>query len=197
MKGGVAYMQQRENNFIRENYTMHGAVAISANASFGVRYSYLIDKLPNDYSPRHEVNHQVALGYTYIVDEDTVLGILVTDPTRTTPGEERVLAGFQYDLADRIMLIGDVGTQYTKDVKKKYLWRGALQINVFSDFFIRAGKFYDNVSEFQGTGWGASWVGPRLGIEFAQKVSDKFNQDSYVYKNEKIVDTSLSAILKF
>jgi hypothetical protein len=134
----------------------------------------------------------------YIVDEDTTLGIVIKDPTRTTPGEERIIGGFQYNIASRLSLLGDVGTQYTKDVKKKYLWRAAAQVNVFSDFFIRAGKFYDNVTQTKGTGWGVSWIGPNLGVEFAQKISDQFGEgNTYVYKGERLIDTSLSAIIKF
>lgn len=197
VKGGIAYFQQRENSFERERFNFHGSVPISPNASMGVRYSYFQDKLPNSYEKHHEVHHQAAIGSTYVLDEDTYLGLLIIDPTRNNAGDERALAGFQYDVADRVIILGDVGVQYTKNVKKKYLWRAAIQLNIFSDFFIRAGRFYDNITEFKGTGWGASWIGPRLGVEFAQKISDKFGETSYIYKNETLVDTSLSAILKF
>lgn len=197
VKGGVAYIQQRENFFERERFTIHGAVPMTPNSSLGVRYSYFQDKLPNTYNKSYEVHHQAAVGSTFVLDEDTYLGLLVIDPTRNNPGDERALAGFQYDVADRVIILADVGAQYTKDVKKKYLWRAAIQLNIFSDFFVRAGRFYDNITEFKGTGWGASWIGPRLGAEFAQKISDKFGENSYIYKNETLVDTSLSVILKF
>ncbi|HXH75137.1 MAG TPA: hypothetical protein VNJ08_09250 [Bacteriovoracaceae bacterium] len=197
VKGGVAYLQQNENNFERERYTAHGSMALSTNASLGLRYSFLQDQLPTQYSDHHKTHHQASIGGTFIIDEDTVLGLVVIDPTRTNQGDERAIAGFQYDVADRFIVIGDVGTRYTKNVKEKYLWRAAVQINIFSDLFIRAGRFYDNVTEFKGSGWGVSWIGPRLGLEFAQKISDKFGDSNYVYKDETLVDTSLSAILKF
>lgn len=197
VKGGVAYIRQNENSFERDRYSIHGAVPMTPKSSLGVRYSYFHDKLPDTYSTSHEVHHQAAVGSTFILDEDTYLGLLIIDPARTNPGDERALAGFQYDVADRVIILGDVGTQYTKDVKEKYLWRVAIQLNIFSDFFIRAGKFYDNITEFKGTGWGASWIGPRFGVEFAQKISDKFGKNAYIYDDETLVDTSLSAILKF
>jgi hypothetical protein len=196
-KGGIAYITQKENNFQRELFTLHGAVPIANNASFGVRYNYIQSRNPKRLSPRHEVHHQASLGTTYIVDEDTVLGLVVIDPTHSNPGDERVIGGFQYDLADRFMILGDVGAQYSKNVKKYYLWRAALQINIFSDLFLRAGRFYDNITYTKGTGWGISWMGPRIGIEFAQKISEAFAQNSYLYKDEIITDTSLSAIIKF
>lgn len=197
VKGGMAYIQQAENNHRREKMVLHGASPMGEGASVGVGYNYLQDKRPSGSSPRHQVHHQLNIGTTYIIDESTIVALIVQDPTRTTPEEERAIAGFQYNLASRLTLIGDVGAQYTKDVSEKYLWRAAVQINVFSDLFLRAGKFYDNVTEFKGTGWGAGWTGPRFGVEFGQKVSDQIGKGSYIYAEERITDTSLSAILKF
>jgi len=197
VKGGFAYIQQDENNFHRERFSLHGAVPISENASFGVRYGYFLDKKPPQRGKRHEIHHQSTIGTTYIVDDDTVLGLMVIDPTRTNAGDERLIGGFQYDLADRFTLIGDLGTQYTKDIKDKFLWRAAIQINIFDDLFLKAGRFWDNIETMKGSGWGFSWIGPRIGIEFAQKISENFGQDSYIYKDEKLIDTSLSALVKF
>lgn len=196
VKGGVAYITQEENHYERERMVLHGAGAIGNATSMGFSYSYIQDKYPPGVKDQHQIHHQVSAGLTHIIDEDTILGLVVIDPTRTTPGEERAIAGFQYSLADRFMIIGDIGAQYTKAVSKKYLWRAAVQLNIFSDFFLRVGQFYDNIIEQKGTGWGISWIGPRFGVEFAQKYSTQF-ESGYVYKDEKLVDTSLSAILKF
>jgi hypothetical protein len=197
VKGGVAYLQQNENNFQRERMVLHAAAPMSDSSSMGVSYNYLQDIRPPGNKRRHQVHHQASVGITHIIDEDTILGLVIQDPTRTTPGEERLVAGFQYSLADRFMITGDAGAQYTKNFSKKYLWRGAVQLNIFSDFFLRAGQFYDNITKFKGTAWGASWIGPRFGVEFAQRYSEQFDSGSYVYKDERLVDTSLSAIIKF
>lgn len=196
VKGGVAYLTQDENHFERERMVAHGAGAIGNSTSMGFSYNYIRDTYPKSFKDHHKVHHQASIGITHIIDEDTILGLVVLDPTRTTPGEERAIAGFQYNLADRFTIIGDVGAQYTKNTSKKYLWRGAIQLNIFSDFFLRAGQFYDNIIEQKGTGWGAGWMGPRFGVEFAQKYSQQF-ESGYLYQDEKLVDTSLSAILKF
>jgi hypothetical protein len=197
LKGGVAYLDQKENNFERKRMVLHGAAPISNSTSIGVSYSYLSDVLPKKFSKRHKVHHLATFGMNHIVDEDTILGLVVLDPTRTTPGEERAIGGFQYNLGDRFTLMGDVGAQYTKNVSKKYLWRAAAQLNIFSDFYLRVGQFYDNITEMKGNGWGASWIGPRFGVEFAQKYSEQFGTGNYIYETEKLVDTSLSAIIKF
>jgi hypothetical protein len=197
VKGGIAYIKQDENDFERQRMVFHAAAPISTSSAIGLSYNFLQDTMPSNFRNRHRVHHQASIGSVHILDEDTILGLTLIDPTRTTPGEERLVAGFQYNLADRFMLIGDAGAQYTKNFSKQYLWRGAVQLNVFSDFFLRVGKFYDNVRELKGTGWGASWIGPRFGVEFAQKYSEQFGSGSYVYEEEKIVDTSVSAIIKF
>lgn len=197
VKGGVTYIQQDENRFERERVTLHAAAPIGPNTGMGFAYNYIRDVRPKVLSPRHFTHHALTAGLTQIIDEKTILGLTLVDATRTLKGEERIIGGFQYSLADRFVIIGDAGAQYTKAVDKKYLWRAAVQINVFSDFYVRVGRFYDNVTEFKGTGWGASWMGPRLGVEFAQKFSESFGKNSYIYEDETLVDTSLSAIIKF
>lgn len=197
VKGGVAYISQDENSFERERMVLHGAASMGPTTSMGVSYNYIQDKYPKTFKDRRKIHHQASVGLTHIVDEDTIVGLVVLDPTRTTPGEERAIAGFQYTLADRFSLIADIGAQFTEAVSEKYLWRAAVQMNIFSDFYVKAGRFYDNIQKLKGTGWGASWIGPRLGVEFAQLYSEQFDSGFYIYKDEKLVDTSLSLIIKF
>lgn len=197
VKGGVAYLNQKENHFERQRAVFHASSALGANSSVGFSYSYINDKLPKNFSDRHQTQHAVSLGLIHVLDEQTTVGLVATDLTRTTPGQEQAVAGIQYQMATRLVLIGDLGAQYTRSVSDNYLWRAALQLNIFEDFFVRVGKFHENGTKSKGTGWGASWVGPRFGIEFAQKISEFYGQTSYVYKDEKLVDTSLSAIIKF
>ena len=70
-------------------------------------------------------------------------------------------------------------------------------MNIFSDFFLRLGQFFDNIQKMKGSGWGISWMGPRFGVEFSQRQAEQFDSGYYVYKDEKIMDTSLSALIKF
>lgn len=197
INGGVAYITQEENDYERTRYVLHGSAPMSKSSSMGVAYNYIQDVRPKGKNPRHKTDHMMAIGTTHIVDEDTILGLVIKDPTRTAPGEERLTGGFQYTLASRFIIIGDVGVQYTKAFSDHYVWNAALQLNIFSDFFVRVGKFYDNINFFKGTGWGVSWIGPRFGLEFAQKYSDQFGEGNYIYPDEQLVDTSLSAIIKF
>lgn len=192
VKGGISYLIQDENDYKRKQLSIHTASPLGDKTSLGLTYRYLEDTKPT----KHEINHQTSIGLIQILDEKTIFGLLIVDPTRSTPGQERALAGFQYSIADKLTFIGDTGFQYSRGITKKYLWRAALQIQLFDDFFFRAGKFYDNVTEFKGNGWGVGWIGPRLGVEFAQKFSEQMKK-SYIYQDETLVDTSLSAIIKF
>lgn len=197
VKGGLAYVSQDENNYLRKQIISHLAGNISESTALGFSYKYIQDEFPKGSSPRHDTSHQMNAGLTSVLDDNLIVGLLWVDPTRTTPGEERAYAGLQYTITDRLSLIADIGTQYTKDVKDKHIWKAAAQLQLFDDFFFRIGKFYDNVRATKGTGWGASWIGPRLGVEFAQKISDQFGEEGYIYQDESLVDTSLSAIIKF
>jgi hypothetical protein len=197
VKGGVAYTQQKENSYERTQIIGHGSAFVGTHTSLGFSYNYIDNTLPATEKNRHSVSHRLSAGTTHVVDDSTIIGLVFVDPTRTTPGEERLIAGFQYQLAEKLTFIGDVGTQYTQDVKDKYLWRAAVQLQLFDDFFLRAGKFYDNVRENKGTGWGIGWLGPKLGVEFAQKFTEQFGENGYVYQDETVVDTSLSAVIKF
>lgn len=197
VKGGVSYITQDENNYEREQIALHTSAPITQSTGLGFSYRYIQDELPKGSKNRRQTHHQMAVGMLFIADEDTIIGLTVVDPTRTTPGEERAIAGLQYSVADKLTLIADVGTRYTKDVRQKHLWRAAAQLTLFDDFFFRVGKFSDMIRENKGYGWGIGWIGPRLGVEFAQKFSDQFGENNYVYKDETLVDTSLSAIIKF
>ena len=197
LKGGLAYLNQDENNYERESIVFHSSRPLGARASAGVKYSYMQDTLPRSKKPRHEVQHQITTGVTYIVDEDTTLGLVVQDLGRTTPGEERTIAGFQYNIASRLTLIADAGYLYSGSISEDYNWSAAAQINVFSDFFIRGGRFFDNVYKLKGYGWGISWIGPKLGVEFSQKTSEQFASSGYILKDEVLIDTSLAAVINF
>jgi hypothetical protein len=197
VKGGMAYLNQNENFYERKRIVLHGAAPMGMRTAIGASYSFIEDSRPPYFSDRYKSHHQASIGITHVLDPDTVIALVILDPTRTTPREERAIVGFQYTLADRFTLIGDVGAQFTRDASENYLWRGAVQMNIFSDFFLRIGQFFDNIQKMKGTGWGVSWMGPRFGVEFSQRQSQQFDSGFYVFKDEKILDSSLSALIKF
>lgn len=199
VKGGISFQNQKENGFERTRYTLHGASMAGKNASVGLLYRYTEDERPEQYSTKkHKTFHQLVIGSTLIASDDLTIGFVVVDPTKSNKGDERLLTGFQYNITQKFLLLADAGMQQSRSLQSRYLWRAAVQFNLFSDFYIRAGKFYDHITFFEGSGWGISWIGPKLGIEFAQKFSERIpEKNTYLLDKEKIVDTTLSAVLRF
>ena len=197
VKGGVSYINQKENEHERTRLGINAATSSSESSAVGISYRYTTDKLPSGTPKRHKVFHEMVLGMLQIIDNDTSVGLVVVDPTRSNEGNEKVIGGFQYRIAKKFTIIGDFAYRYTGAISKDYGWNGAVQLNLFDDFFIRGGQFYDNITYYKGTGYGLTWIGPRMGVEFAQKFSEATDKNTYVYRGETIVDTSLSALIKF
>lgn len=197
VKGGLAYLTQDENSYQRKQMILHSATPVDDKTAVGISYRYIQDKLPHFSSTHQSIGHQMSAGISRVVDDSTIIALVINDPTRSRPNEERLTAGLQYAFASRFTLMADIGTQYTKNVREKHVWKTALQLQLFDDFFFRAGAFNDNIRGQQGTSWGVSWIGPKLGVEFAQKFTTQFTKHDYLYKDEALVDTSLSAVLKF
>lgn len=197
VKGGLAYIKQKENYHERERISMHLASVIGKNSSFGLNYQYIQDTFPKNTSPRRDFSHLLNAGFTYVLSEDLILGLVARDLTRTIEGEEKAIVGFQYELTDKINLIFDYGFLYSKSYNKHFYWAAATQLTIFKDFYFRGGLFEDQITHFKGYSWGASWVGPRLGVEFAQKFSEQTSKGNYIYSGETIVDSSVSFFLNF
>ncbi len=199
LKGGISYQNQRENGYTRTRYTLHGASMTGKNSSVGILYRYTEDERPERFHKnQHKTFNQLVLGSTVVLTDDLTFGLVVVDPTKSNKGDERILTGFQYSITQKFLLLADAGMQQSRSFQSRYLWRAAVQFNLFSDFYIRAGKFYDHITFFEGSGWGVSWIGPKLGLEFSQKFSERLpEKNTYLFEKEKIVDTTLSAVVRF
>jgi hypothetical protein len=200
LKGGFSYQTQRENGFNRKRGTATMAAPIGENMSYGLLYRYTEDSRPDWYgaSSRHKVSHPFTMGLTWIPYSKLTVGFVWDDPTRAITGESRAIAGLQYSVTPDLIAIIDAGGDPTTDFYDKRLWRGALQFNVFSDFFLRGGKFQDRALNLEGEAWGVSWTGPKLGVDFAMKTSRQIQSESgYLYKDEKLQDVSFTANVRF
>lgn len=197
VKGGVGYIQQKENHFERQRMSMHAASLIGKNSSFGLNYQYIQDTFPRNSRPRRDFSHVLNAGFTYIISNDLILGVVARDLTRTLTNEEKVIVGLQYTLSDKINLILDYGFLYSRSYHNHFYWASGVQLSLFKDVYVRGGLFEDQITHFKGYSWGASWVGPRLGIEFAQRYSEQTSKGSYVYPGETLIDSSLSLFLSF
>lgn len=199
IKGGFSYQMQRENGFLRRRTTATMASNIAPNMSLGLLYKYTQDTRPASFrGKRHVTSHPVTLGYSWIALPSLVVGATWDDPGRAIPGDSRATAGAQYSITEKFFLIADAGGDPTGDFVDKRLWRAALQYNLFADFFVRAGKFEDKALNFEGTSWGASWTGPKLGLDFAMKNSRQIRKEkSYLYPDESLSEISFAVNVRF
>ncbi|MBY0516102.1 MAG: hypothetical protein K2P81_04290 [Bacteriovoracaceae bacterium] len=198
LKGGFSYQYQRENGFVRKRGTVTMASQIAENMSFGVLYKYTQDKNPSWQNGGHKVSHPVTLGFSWIPMNQLILGLVWDDPGKAIKNESRVLGGVQYSLSEKLVFLGDAGVDPTKTYKDSQIWRAAIQFNAFADFFIRGGRFQDKAQNLEGTGWGASWTGPKLGIDFAMKNARQIRKEiSYLYPDERINEFSFSLNVQF
>lgn len=197
VKGGLAYTQQKENSFERERLSMHAASLVGKQGAFGLNYQYLQDTFPKNASPRRDFSHVLNAGFTYILLDGLTFGAVARDLTRTLEKEDKAILGLQYALTEKINVLFDYGFLYTRGFNKHFNWAAATQLSIFKDFFVRGGLFEDQLTHFKGYSWGASWVGPRLGVEFAQRFSEQTAKGTYINKGESLVDTSLAFFLTF
>ena len=199
IKGGFSYQYQNENGFRRRRGTMTLATPVNSNVSVGLLYRYTEDTRPDWYSSeRHRTSHPVTLGVSWIKSTNLTLGAVWDDPTRASTDESRALVGAQYNLTSDFMLMADVGGDPTGDFLGDQVLRGSLQYNAFADFYLRAGKFRDELQNLAGESWGVSWTGPKLGVDFAMRNSRQIQDETaYLYEDEKITDLSFAIGLRY
>jgi hypothetical protein len=198
VKGGFSYQHQREGGFERKRLTASLAGFITDRLTWGLLYKYTEDNLSSSARGNSKVSHPVTLGLTYVFSPGLIVGATYDDPGLAIKEETRANIGIQYSLFDQFVLIFDAGTKPNGDAFDSRIWRGALQFNVFSDFFVRAGKYQDRALNLEGDSWGVSWIGPKLGAEFAMKQSTQIiKQVDYLYPEETITDISFAFHLKF
>jgi hypothetical protein len=198
LRGGLSYQHQREDGMRRKRITATASSLIKDNLSFGVLFKYTEDTQYLDTGNRHRVSNPFTLGFTYIYHPGLIFGGVWEDPTRASVEESRAILGFQASLSEKIVLIFDVGGDPTTDFNDSRLWRGAIQIALFSDVYIRGGKYQDRSLFLEGESWGVAWIGPKLGAEFSIRTSRPLTDKSTrLYNQERLTDASFALHLRF
>lgn len=198
LKGGLSYQHQREDGFRRKRITATASSLVKDNLSVGVLFKYTEDTQYLDSGNSHRVSNPLTLGFTYIYHPGLIFGGVWEDPTRASRDESRVIAGLQASLTEKIVLIFDVGGDPTADFNDSRLWRGALQVSLFSDLYLRGGRYQDRSLLLEGESWGVAWIGPKLGAEFSMKTSRPLTDKSTrLYERERLTDASFAFHLRF
>ena len=198
LKGGLSYQYQREDGQRRKRITATASSLVTDNLSVGVLYKYTEDTTYSAQANRSRISNPITLGFTYIYHPGFIIGGVWEDPTRASRNEARAILGAQANLTEKIVLIFDVGGNPTADLNDSRIWRGALQLALFSDVYLRGGKYQDRSLFLEGESWGVAWIGPKLGAEFAMKTSRRLtDRSTRLYDRERITDASFAFHLRF
>jgi hypothetical protein len=193
-KGGLTYQYQNEQAGKRSRISTSLARNLGKKSAIGLTYRYTQEDsavIDDNYS-------QIVLGSTFIHDKSLTFGFVIVDPAQKVSEYFRYTAGVQYSLKDFINLIIDVGSGDTHNYEKESFTKWSLQLQSFERFFLRYGRFHDQLTNRKGTGSGISWVGPRFSLDFAYKVSELISQKTdIILTDEQIVESSLGLTVLF
>lgn len=194
LKGSLLYQQSNENGYKRSRFSSSMASPIGKQTSLGFIYRYTQDKTPNNNIKPY---HQGVMGITHIYSPKLSFGATVEDIGKTKKTDTLSTFGAQYQIFDSIIVIGDVGGNYSYAIEKLSYNRLALQFRFFENFYVRGGKFYDRFNQEFGNSYGISLVGPKLTLEYAYKKSEFLkNKTDEFYKGEKYEEMSFSLSIR-
>lgn len=188
--GSLSYMTYNDVEFTRKRLGISFARPINRDSSFGMIYRRTKDYMHNGGELEY---NQVVFGISHIVNERFSFGTILTDPFKSKAKESKVILGTQFIISQHLYFLLDVGGYYIDSLSENSEIRSAVQIRFLSDLYIRFGIFTDKFRGIKGDGWGISWNGPKLSLDFAViNSSDIDEQKNYLYTDEQLVETSFT-----
>lgn len=196
LSGSLSYVTQEEENIKRKRWGTSISSPLSDKSAFGVSVRQTSDE--NTTTHITQKYYQTVLGVTHSIDEKVSLGVVAYDPFKSKGHETKALVGIQYVLLNYITAAVDLGGDYTSnDLSKTLLYKGALQVKVLDDFFLRFGGFNDKARAEKGSGLGLGWVQPRLSFEFAIKTTKRASDIGLNQTDSNFKETSFAASIRF
>jgi hypothetical protein len=192
LKGALSYQKSKDGYNYRKRFGISSAKSFNKKSSFGATYFNTTDDLSEDgYRYKTDKYHQTSFGIIHKIEDNFTIGLTAMDPFRVKPNESRTIAGFDYMYKNIVSLMGDIGSDYD-DLSEGLLYRGALQLKVLNDFFVRAGMFRDKKLKERGNGAGIGWVTPKLVFEVAYQSSSLDDFPEIEQVGTDIKETSFS-----
>ncbi|RZF23022.1 hypothetical protein DAY19_04425 [Halobacteriovorax vibrionivorans] len=197
LKGSLSYVKTKKGDENYKQLSTSFASTVGPKSSLGFTYqdikrvdNYLGNIEKNEYS-------QVNIGVFHAVTSSLSLGMVAMDPFKSSENGTKAILGMQYQYGKFISLMLDAGADYTTELSERSLVRGAIQFNVLSDFYIRAGMFDDKIDMQSGSGFGISWIQPKLTLNFAMS-NISVDEDALLKQiAEEIQETSFSLSYRF
>lgn len=196
LSGSLSYVAQEEDIYRRKRWGLSFSGPFSDKSAFGVSFRQTTDE--NMQLNSSKKYYQSVLGVTHSLDEKLCLGIIAYDPFKSQGHETKALIGMQYVLMTYISAAFDFGGNYNSDeISQTLLYRGALQVKVLDDFFLRFGGFNDKSRAEQGNGYGLAWIQPRLSFEVSLKNTKRAKNEGLGLSEKKLKETSFAASMRF
>lgn len=199
LSGSISYINQEEYGDERRTFGLSMASSVGKKSAFGVNYKFIKDTLRDDSGLTREEDYKQAIfGVSHVISPSFSLGVVAVDPFQVRPNETKAIVGLQYVFEDFISLMLDVGADYNQKLSETTILRGAAQVKLYQDFFLRFGAYKDETLKEDGTGFGIGWIQPRLTLEFALKNSTF--ESAELSSNESVRDdkeTSFSLAYRF
>lgn len=188
--GSMSYMTYNDVNKDRKRYALSFAKPVNKDSSFGMIYRRTKDYY---HAGGEKEFNQAVFGVTHIINSRFSFGTVIVDPFKSNIEETKLLFGIQYIVSDHLYLIADFGGHYEDSLSENSELRTAVQVRFLRDLYIRFGLFEDKHRGIKGDGWGLSWSGPKLSIDFAvMKARSTDDTKTYLYNGEELVESSFT-----
>lgn len=197
LNGTFSFNHLKQNNIRTKRYASSLASPLAENSAIGIILSY-IDTTQVDPDKRLSSEVKTTLGYSLVYSKKVTFGLVYTDAARADKDDQFFIGGFQLEVSDNFHLLLDAGFNPNYAVESKSLHSFAAQINFVSDFFLRAGQFYNNSTKLKGYAWGLSWVGPKLSLDYAFRNSEATTgTGSLLLSEEELHEHSFAMSVRF
>lgn len=196
LSGSLSYVNQEDQFTERKRWGFSASSLLNEKSSFGTsirktKDTNKVTRATGDY-------YQTVVGVTHVLDEKTSMGIVGYDIFNSKGDATKAYLGIQHLFLEYITASADLGADYTDDeIAGTILYRGALQVRVLNDFYIRFGTFRDKQREEKGSGMGLSWIQPRLAFEFALKNVTQLASTKFARAESKNKETSFGISMRF
>lgn len=172
VSGTFHYLTQEEGFSERKRYGFSMSGIVGKTSAMGFAYRKTDETLGASSNIKNKKEYQqTTVGILHVVDKNLSFGLVAFDVFKGNGQDAKAVMGFQYSFAQSVAILADLGSKWDQNLSDHLVYRGAIQFNVFNDFFLRVGMFNDKSNNERGNSFGLSWVQPRLSLDFAIKNS--------------------------
>ncbi len=198
VSGAFHYLKQEEGHSSRDRYGVTMSGIVGKTSALGFSYRKSDDTIGLSSSIKHTKKYQqTSMGVLHVVDKNLTFGLVAFDLFKGHSQDAKAVMGFQYGFAQSVALIADLGSRWDQNLSDHLVYRGAIQFNIFNDFFLRVGMFNDKSNDERGNSYGLSWVQPRLALDFAMKNSKIQRSTSKGQSPYDLKETSFGLSFRF